>query len=142
MLYVDPIVAVLPRDHHLTKRTLSVKDLAAEQFVLCERRVTPTLFDNILGLCTSAGFSPEIVNTSATWAGVLTLVESGAGVSLVPGGVRHLRTRGVVFRALRPETVNVGLSAVWNPENEGVIQQDFLKLVRANKERIHNSGGN
>ncbi len=142
MLYLDPIVAVLPRDHHLTKRTLSVKQLAAEQFVLCERRVTPALFDNILGLCTSAGFSPEIVNTSATWAGVLTLVESGEGVSLVPAGVRHLRTRGVVFRALKPETVQVGLTVTWNPQNEGVIQQDFLRLVRANKERIRRSGGN
>ena len=142
LLYLDPIVAVLPRGHHLTKRTLSVKDLAGEQFVLCERRVTPNLFDNIVGLCTSTGFSPEIVNTSATWAGVLTLVESGEGVSLVPAGVRHLRTRGVVFRALRPETVQVGLSVAWNPQNDGVIQQDFLKLVRANKDRIHKTGGN
>ncbi len=142
MLYMDPIVAVLPRDHHLTKRTLSVKQLAAERFVLCERRVTPALFDNILGLCTNAGFSPEIVNTSATWAGVLTLVESGEGVSLVPAGVRHLRTRGVVFRALKPKTVQIGLSMAWNPRFEGVIQQGFLKLVRANKERIQTSGGN
>ncbi len=142
LLYMDPIVAVLPRDHPLAKKTLKVKELAAERLVLCERRVTPALFDNILGLCTAAGFSPEIVNTSATWAGVLTLVESGEGVSLVPAGVRHLRTRGVVFRALRPETVRVGLSIAWNPENEGVIQQDFLKLVRANKDRIERSGGN
>ncbi len=142
LLYLDPVVAVLPRDHPLTQRSISVAQLAAERFVLCERRVAPALFDNILGLCTSAGFSPEIVNTSATWAGVLTLVESGEGISLVPSGVRHLRTRGIVFRALKPETVQVGLSVAWNPQNEGVIQQDFLKLVRANKERIQRSGGN
>ena len=142
MLYMDPIVAVLPRDHLLTRRTLSVKQLASERFVLCERRVTPALFDNILGLCTSAGFSPEVINTSATWAGVLTLVESGEGISLVPAGVRHLRTRGVVFCALRPETVRVGLFVTWNPENTSVVQHDFLELVRANRSRIQRSGGN
>lgn len=142
LLYEDPIVVVLPRDHPLNKRTLTMAELAAEHFVLCERRVTPTLFDSILGLCTSAGFSPEIVNTSATWAGVLTLVESGEGISLVPAGVRHLRTRGVVFRHLEPESVHVGLALAWNPENVGIIQQNFLRLVRANKERIRHSDGN
>ena len=141
VLFHDPIVAVLPRDHPLATKTIDVLDLAAERFVLCERRVTPQLFDNILGLCTGAGFSPEIVNTSATWAGVLTLVESGEGVSLVPAGVRHLRTRGVVFRHLRPDTVRVGLSVAWHPERAGVILRDFLELLRANKERIGRSEG-
>ncbi len=141
LLYEDPIVVVLPSDHPLAKRRLHMQDLATEPFVLCERRVTPSLFDNILRLCTGAGFSPEIVNTSATWAGVLTLVESGEGVALVPAGVRHLRTRGVVFRHLEPETVRVGVSLAWNPETLGILQQDFLALVRANKDQIQRSGG-
>ena len=141
LLYEDPIVVVLPSDHRFAKGRLTTQDLATEPFVLCERRVTPSLFDNILGLCTSAGFSPEIVNTSATWAGVLTLVESGEGVALVPAGVRHLRTRGVVFRHLEPETVRVGVSLAWNPETLGILQQDFLALVRANKDRIRKSHG-
>ena len=141
LLYEDPIVVVLPSDHPLAKKRISVKQLATEPFVLCERRVTPSLFDNILGICTGAGFSPEIVNTSATWAGVLTLVESGEGIALVPAGVRHLRTRGVVFRHLEPETVRVGVSLVWNPETLGILQQDFLALVRANKDRIRRSEG-
>ena len=141
LLYEDPIVVVMPGDHPLAKRSISVADLATEPFVLCERRVTPSLFDNILGLCASAGFSPEIVNSSATWAGVLTLVESGEGIALVPAGVRHLRTRGVVFRHLEPETVRVGVSLVWNPETLGILQQDFLALVRANKDRIRRSEG-
>lgn len=141
LLYEDPIVVVMPSDHRLAKRSISIKNLATEPFVLCERRVTPSLFDNILGLCTKAGFSPEIVNSSATWAGVLTLVESGEGIALVPAGVRHLRTRGVVFRHLEPETVRVGVSLVWNPETLGILQQDFLALVRANKDRIRRSDG-
>ena len=73
--------------------------------------------------------------------GVLTLVESGEGVALVPAGVRYLRTRGVVFRRLEPETARVGVSLVWNPETLGILQQDFLALVRANKERIRRSDG-
>ena len=59
----------------------------------------------------------------------------------MPAGVRHLRTRGVVFRHLEPETVRVGVSLVWNPETLGILQQDFLALVRANKDRIRRSDG-
>lgn len=136
LLYEDPIVVVMPRDHALSRRKLRMEELAAEHFVLCERRVTPTLYDSILGLCTKAGFSPEIVNTSATWAGVLTLVESGEGVALVPSGVRHLRTQGVVFRRLEPETVRVGMALAWRPESRGILHDDFLKLVRANRSRL------
>jgi DNA-binding transcriptional LysR family regulator len=142
LLFQDPVVAVVPRDHPLAGAAISINDRATESFVMCERQVTPALFDSIVALCSSAGFSPNIINTSATWAGVLTLVESGEGVSLVPSGVRHLRTPGVVFCPLVPQVTNVGLTVAWNPRNEGPIQQDFLRLVRENKDRIEKSNGN
>jgi DNA-binding transcriptional LysR family regulator len=141
LLFQDPIVAVLPRDHPLATKPISVTDLAGESFVLCDRDATPALFDRILALCSSLGFSPRIVNTSATWAGVLTLVESGEGVALVPSGVRYLRTPGVAFSLLLPQTTYVGLSVAWNPQYESPIQEAFLRLVRENKDRIQRSNG-
>jgi DNA-binding transcriptional LysR family regulator len=142
LLYRDPVVVVLPRNHPLAGSPVSIEDLIAERFVLCDRSMTPVLFDNIIGLCTSAGFSPHIVNTSATWSGVLTLVESGEGVALVPSGVRYLLPSGVVISPLVPQSLHVGLAVAWNPENEGPIQQDFLRLVRENKDRIQRTNGN
>jgi DNA-binding transcriptional LysR family regulator len=139
LLFQDPIVAVLPHDHPLAGKPISIAALAAESFVVCEREATPALFDSILALCSTAGFSPRIVNASATWAGVLTLVESGEGVALVPSGVRYLRTPGVAFSPLVPETTHVGLAIAWNPQNESPIQQGFLRLVRESKDRIQRS---
>ena len=142
LLYRDPVVAALPVDHPLaTGEPVQIAALAAEQFVMCERATTPTLFDSIIGLCTRAGYSPHIINTSSTWSGVLTLVESGEGIAMVPSGARHLRPAGVVFAPLAPDSTDIGISITWNPENEGPIQRDFLKLVMANKERIRESGG-
>ncbi len=135
----DPVVVVLPRDHRLAGKRISISDLAAESFVMCERHITPALFDSILALCSTAGFSPHIGNTSTTWAGVLTLVEAGEGVALVPSGVRYLRTPGIVFSRLVPQNTHVGLAVAWNPQNENPIQQGFLRLVRENKDRIQRS---
>ena len=146
LLYTDPVVVALPTDHPLAQPhdvgTVQISALAAEPFVMCERSATPALFDGILGLCAKAGFSPHIINTSSTWPGVLTLVESGEGIALVPSGVRYLRTPGITFATLAPETTHIGISIAWNPENENPIQRDFLALVRANKDRIQRTAGN
>lgn len=141
LLYRDPVVVALPVDHPLAADTVQISALATELFVMCERSVTPTLFDGIIGLCNRAGYSPHIVNTSSTWSGVLTLVESGEGIAMVPSGARHLRPPGVTFATIEPETTHIGISIAWNPENEGPIQRDFLSLVLANRERIRESGG-
>jgi hypothetical protein len=35
----------------------------------------------------------------------------------------------------------MGLAVAWNPDNEGPIVQDFLRLVRENKDRIQRTNG-
>ncbi len=136
LLLNDPIVAVLPRDHPLASGPVRMEDLIRERFVTSERRNNPTLYDAVIGLCTQAGFSPNLVNSSATWSGVLMLVESGEGVALVPSGVRYLGSASLVFAEIVPQTAHIGISIAWNPRNEGPVVQSFLRLVRANKDRI------
>jgi len=136
LLLNDPIVVAMPRDHRLAPGPVSMADLAGERFVMSERLNNPTLFDLIVGMCTRAGFSPNLVNISAAWSGVLTLVESGEGIALVPSGVRYLSTPGLVFADVEPETAHIGISVAWDPRNEGPVVQNFLRLVRANKDRI------
>jgi DNA-binding transcriptional LysR family regulator len=140
LLYNDPVVIALPREHPLAAPSIPIEALAAEPFVMCERAMTPALYDSMLALCSSAGFAPRIVNSSSTWSGILTLVESGEGVALVPWGTRHLRNSGVVLCKIEPATTHIGVSISWNPAREGPIQASFLRLVRDNKERIQRGG--
>jgi DNA-binding transcriptional LysR family regulator len=136
LLLNDPIVVAMPRDHALASKPVDIQSLADERFVMTERVNNPTLYDLIVGMCTGAGFSPNLVNSSATWSGVLTLVESGEGIALVPSGVRYLSTPGLVFVDVVPQTAHIGLSIAWDPRNEGPVVRNFLRLVRANKDRI------
>lgn len=104
LLYRDPVVVAMPREHPLAGQIISIADLATERFVMCERELTPSLFDSILALCSGAGFSPEIVHRSSGWPSVLTLVESGEGIALVPSGGPLSRDAGSgFFRAQAPE---------------------------------------
>ena len=140
LLLRDPVVVAVRPDHPFAGRGVQVPEFRAERLVLAERASNPLLFDSILTLCAAEGFSPTIANTSTTWSGVLTLVEAGEGVALVPAGVRHLRTRGLVFCDLQPAVLFLGLSAVWNPRHVGPALEAFLQLLQENKERLQRSG--
>lgn len=141
LLYRDPIVAVVRPDHPFAARRVPIRQLADEPIVLCDRHANPPLFDGVLALCAAEGFSPRIVNTSPTWSGVLTLVEAGEGVGLVPAGVRHLRAKGLAFSELSPSTLSLGLAVAWNPNNQSSALEDFLSLLREQRARIQKSGG-
>jgi DNA-binding transcriptional LysR family regulator len=142
LLYNDPLAVVLPRDHRLATAPVRAEWLAEERFVMLDRQLARVHFDGILALCSGAGFSPNIVSVTESWPGVLTLVESGEGIALVPSGVRYLLTPGLVLCELIPQIAHVGICVAWNPANAGPIQENFLKLVRENKDRIQRTNGN
>ena len=141
LLYRDPIVVAMRPDHPFAGCEVPVGSLAGQPLVLIDRNSNSFLFDSVVSLCAAEGFSPHIANTSSSWPGVMTLVESGEGIALVPAGMRHLRAKGITFSPLLPETLSLGLSVSWNPKNQGVALRDFLNLLRENRKRIQSSGG-
>jgi len=141
LLYRDPILIVMRPDHRLARKPVQVRSLRDERLLMTDRQATPPLFDGMISLCSTEGFSPNIVNTSSTWSGILTLVEAGEGIGVVPSGVKHLRTRGLSFSPLLPATLSMGLSVAWNPSNKGIVLQEFLTLLRENRKRIQRTAG-
>ena len=136
-LYRDPLLAVLPEGHRAAAReAVAVKDLADEPFVLFHRAGAPELFDGIVGLCGRAGFAPRVVNEADLMQTVLTLVEAGEGVALVPACVGNLRASGVVLRPVEPDTVRIPLAMVWPAARESPVLRSFLDLVREHAETI------
>ena len=138
-LYLDPLVAVLPFDHPRAHGSLALKDLANESFVICEREISPALFDKITSLCAQAGFSPRIIQTSNVLSSVLALVEAGEGVTLIPSSLRHVRYSDLAFCPLTEPQGTIELVMAWSPEREGAVQKAFLDFVRARKEFIRGS---
>jgi DNA-binding transcriptional LysR family regulator len=135
-LYRDPLVAALPRSHPLVPGPIQLERLASEDFVLCNRETSPTLFDTIISICRKAGFSPRIAHTASRWSAVLTLVEAGEGVGLVPAGLWALMSSQVVSCRIHPNTAHLGVVLAWSPENETGLQRAFLRLVREMKPTI------
>ncbi|MEC8081562.1 MAG: LysR substrate-binding domain-containing protein [Pseudomonadota bacterium] len=106
----DPFCIALPEDHPLAKQThITLSDIQGESFVFFTRYIAHAYYDQIIGLCTEAEFSPNILCEASTIYGVLDLVSSGLGISIVPASTVLLNTKGVeiipILNPTRPSTI-------------------------------------
>lgn len=140
VFFREPIVAALPQGHSLEReQAIRLAQLAADRFILYSRECAPDLFDAIVALCKRAKFSPRIVDSPGLWQSVLTMVEAGEGVALVPGCVQHLRSHGVSFKALRDRGCQSEVILAWRADDPDAICDGFLNLLRKNRLEIERS---
>jgi len=108
-------IAILPEAHALArKRSLRVKDLRNEPFVLFARRLGPLAFDRTIACCESDGFRPNIVQDAPQWPTLVSLVAAGLGVSLAPRCVTRVTIGGAVYRDVEAAcrtTIDLGVKA-------------------------------
>jgi DNA-binding transcriptional LysR family regulator len=93
------------------------------------------LFDEVISVCRRAGFSPRIVNEPDFMATVLTLVESGLCVSIVPRCVASLK-RPLVIRSIIPKSARIPLCIAWRKSSGNPAVPAFLEIVRAARPKI------
>ena len=137
VLFSEPLVAALPRGHVLSnEQSIQVAQLAADRFVLYSREGAPDLFDAIVTLCKKAKVSPKVADSPNLWQSVLTMVEAGEGVALVPSCVQHLRSNGVTFHALRDRGCMLDVVLAWRNNEADAIRDSFLNLLRSSREEI------
>jgi DNA-binding transcriptional LysR family regulator len=135
-VYTDELGIALSGMHRLAgQKVVRLKSLASEPFVQFHRKGARTLFDEVIAVCRRAGFSPRIVNEPDFMATVLTLVESGLCVSIVPRCVASLN-RPVRIRSIIPKSAQIPLCVVWrkSPDNPAVLA--FLEVLRASRPKI------
>jgi DNA-binding transcriptional LysR family regulator len=89
----EPFVACVPLRHPAAKaRKITLDRLKNDEFVLFSRNASPHYFESIVSMCVANGFIPNIKHEVRHWTSVVSFIESGMGVSLVP---RTLNTRHV-----------------------------------------------
>lgn len=131
-LFAEPLVAVLPADHPQAAepgRAIGLAELAAEPFVFFPRSFGTGLYDQVLGLARSAGFSPRIVQEASEAMTLIGLVATGLGVTVLPASFSRMRIDGVVCRTLGDPGAS---TAVWLVRRAGDVSplvQRFAELL-------------
>lgn len=135
-IYSDSLSIVLPTDHALANEPdLKLADLANEPFVFISQMETPGSLKNIIQLCVSRGFSPNIVRESTSLEELFLLVESGVGITLISRQMQAFGGNDLRFIKLEDADTAVNVVVAWKKANENPCIPLFLReLELINKE--------
>ncbi|PLZ01503.1 LysR family transcriptional regulator [Burkholderia sp. WAC0059] len=128
-IVTEPLCVALSRGHPRARaRRLKIGQLAGEPFVLAAEEVAPTLRAAIVGHCRTGGFEPDVRFEVQLQQTVLSLVDEGVGVALVPESMCKAQLPGVVFRPLA-DAPSIEQVLVWSPGNRNPCLARFLELA-------------
>ena len=131
LLRKEPLCAVLPAGHRLTKLArVRWRELADEPLIILARREGVGLHDAILAACRRARFTPKLSHTPSLISTVLSYVEAGAGTGVIPDSVCSLGVGSpLLFRPLSPAHT-VDLVMVWSEQQDSPSATAFRSLVQ------------
>jgi DNA-binding transcriptional LysR family regulator len=129
--YRAPLVAAITHDHPLCKkRTIAIGDLRTEPFIMYPRESGIGLYWQVLRLCASAGFRPQIAREVQELTTIVGLVDAGVGVAIVPADTRSIRLPGVAYMPLRDEGAFSSLYLAFRDGDRNTHLHDLLTRLR------------
>ena len=129
-VYRDTFSLVVPADHPISVDTFqSVGQFSDESFILFSSDYSNYYYEQILGICREAGFSPKIKHKSVHALTIFRLVENGLGVAIVPTSLKEGYELNVRFMEMPGITQFTELSVIWKPENRNPVLRKVLSLI-------------
>ncbi|TFW29093.1 LysR family transcriptional regulator, partial [Massilia arenosa] len=126
----EPLVLAAPQGALKGKAAVWLKDAPPLPLIIFPRRISPGLYDAILGCFRAAGITPHIGQEAIQMQTIVSLVSAGMGLALVPQSVSNLMRPGVEYRALRDTTPRVDTGVAWRRDNPSPVLKGFLDLLR------------
>ncbi|ABD56166.1 LysR family transcriptional regulator [Jannaschia sp. CCS1] len=124
----EALQAVVPDSHPFAGRaTLSIADLAEEDFVHGSSRDWQHFYDYLLPMCRRAGFSPRIVQEAFNTAGILGLVSCGMGVTVLTERVCSALGPGLVAIPITDADERLVTSAIWRKDHLSGPARHFVE---------------
>lgn len=97
LLWREPVVAALPRQHRLAgRKRIQLTDLREDDFVFL-RLDSSAFAQRLFDACVHAGFTPRIVQQVIEIPAAINLVAAGLGVALVPDSLASVRSDAVAL---------------------------------------------
>lgn len=93
----EPFRCFLPKDHRLAVNAeVDPVQLKSEPFFLYDRLKAPGFSDRILSICLNAGFSPYTSQSASEMQTILSMINAGLGVSILPTSAAGLGSAQVI----------------------------------------------
>jgi DNA-binding transcriptional LysR family regulator len=131
----EAIFAAVYDSHPLIKaKTVALKTLSNEAFIVFPRVTRPSFADQTIAQCRKAGFVPNIVQESEDATSALVLVSAGMGIALVPQSACNIKIPGVKFIPLSDKNFYVELSCIHLSKRRATVLDAFLELINTSSQ--------
>jgi len=133
-LLSERICVALPAGHPLAaKAGIDLALLRDEAFVASPRTLGKGFHDQLIGLCQTAGFVPDIVQHGRQMQTLIALVAAGVGIALLPASLATETREDVVFRPLQVEAAEdvsrLELFMAWNETRTSAIRDRLIQAI-------------
>lgn len=133
-LLSERICVALPAGHPLAaKAGIDLALLRDEAFVASPRTLGKGFHDQLIGLCQTAGFVPDIVQHGRQMQTLIALVAAGFGIALLPASLATETREDVMFRPLQVEAAEdvsrLELFMAWNETRTSAIRDRLIQAI-------------
>src|SRR5438105_6021719 len=129
LLVKEPLVVILPSDHHLAAlKAISPRDLAGETFVTVSN-TAPVLRVIIDDYLKRSGINITPAHEADHLAMGMSLIASTRGVGLLPAYAQNFLSSSVTSRPLKGDTPTIDLVLGYKKSNQSPILKLFLSTV-------------
>jgi DNA-binding transcriptional LysR family regulator len=126
----EPFVVVTPSSHKLAKRKkVALHELSGQNFVMYERSFAPGFHDLIFGMLRDAGVVPNVCQTAGQMPTLISLVDSGMGISILPASAVKNSVASVVACQIAGTIPRSKIAIAINKGNRAAIVGSFRSLA-------------
>ncbi len=111
LLKTETLIAAIPIGHKLASTDeLTMELLANEPFIMYEPEAGAGIYNQIVGMCQTAGFTPHISQHARHMPTIVSLVAAGMGVSLVSPAMKRMNLGRVCYRELATHSASTAIT--------------------------------
>ncbi|MHC1479013.1 LysR family transcriptional regulator [Frateuria aurantia] len=126
----EEMLLALPASHPMAGMTeVDLASMRKEVFILFPRDIAPDLYDEIMGTCMRAGFTPRLGQPSPQMVSSVSMVASGFGVAMVPRSIQQLQVPGVRYTRLLGLQPKVKIVLVCRKHDRSPVVANFIQMA-------------
>jgi DNA-binding transcriptional LysR family regulator len=142
----EPFVLVVPSSHKLAKRKrVRLREASDQDFVMYERTYAPGFHDLVFGMLRDAGIIPNVRQTAGEMPMLISLVDSGMGVAILPASAVKRSVASVVACEIADKIPMSEIGIAVRKGNRAPVVDKFrslaLEKLRHARRRSGDSGG-
>jgi DNA-binding transcriptional LysR family regulator len=127
----DSICLAVPPKHPLARhRTVTVAEVAREPLVVFNRKDYPDYHELLDAIFGSSKLRPRIAEEHDSSTSLITAVESGAGVAIVPKALACSAGPRLKLIPVSPAPPPLVLGVAWPDKTISAVAQTFLECAR------------